>query len=129
MPPSPSDGRRATGNEGETIAARYLQGRGWEILARGWRPDFAPRLGEVDLLARDGSTLVVVEVRTRCSTSGFGTALESVDARKAAKLARLARAAARAFDVSEVRVDVVGIDRARGRATRLAHVPNAVEVR
>ncbi len=128
MPPSPSDGRRATGARGEEIAARYLSSRGWEILARSWRPEFAPRLGEVDLLARDGSTLVVVEVRAR-SSRGHGTSLESVDARKAARLARLARAAARAFDMDEVRVDVVGIDRGRGRATRLTYVPNAVEIR
>lgn len=121
--PSSSDGRRATGRSGEAAAERYLVQQGWEILAKGWRPPFAPRLGEVDILARDGSTLVVVEVRTRRGRA-FGTPLESIGPKKLRRLSRLARAAAVAYDTDDVRVDAIGIEEEGGRA-RLTHVRGA----
>jgi putative endonuclease len=53
--------RQVLGNRGEREAARWLQRRGFRILARGYR---TPR-GEVDLIARDGDTVVFIEVKTR----------------------------------------------------------------
>lgn len=52
---------RWLGARGEREAARFLRRQGMRILVRGYRT----RLGEVDLIARDGSTLVFVEVKTR----------------------------------------------------------------
>ena len=52
---------RMLGNRGETAAARFLKKRGMRVLRRGFR---TPR-GEIDLIARDGDTLVFVEVKTR----------------------------------------------------------------
>ena len=52
---------RVLGNRGERTAARYLRERGFRILVRGYRT----RHGEIDLIARDGDTLVFVEVKTR----------------------------------------------------------------
>ncbi len=108
--------RRAGGERGEALAARYLQGLGWTVLAR------RVRVGrdEIDLLAVEPGipgTLVVVEVRAR--TSGrFGSPEESVDRRK---VARLYRAAAglrtsgslpdgRALPRLPWRVDLVAVD-------------------
>jgi len=57
---------RRTGRRGERIAARALRRRGYRILARNVR---TPR-GEIDLLALDGETLVVVEVKTTRAEEG-----------------------------------------------------------
>jgi putative endonuclease len=52
---------RLLGDRGEREAARYLRRQGLRVLTRGYR---TPR-GEIDLIARDGDTLVFVEVKTR----------------------------------------------------------------
>jgi putative endonuclease len=72
---------RLTGIEAEELAARFLAGRGLRIIERNYRC----RLGELDLIARDGATLVFVEVRMR-SSSRFGGAVASITAVKQRKL-------------------------------------------
>jgi putative endonuclease len=85
-----SAGVRATarrrGEEAEELAARFLAGQGLVVVARNYRT----RLGEVDLVARDGATLVFVEVRLR-SWSAFGGAAGSVDGRKQRRIVAAAR--------------------------------------
>lgn len=49
------------GNRGENVAARFLRDAGYRIIERNFRT----RFGEVDIIARDGKTLVFVEVKTR----------------------------------------------------------------
>jgi putative endonuclease len=73
------------GARAEQIAAVYLQGRGLTILERNFRR----RLGEIDLVARDGAVLVIAEVRTR-SSQAFGGAAASVDGRKQRRIIRAA---------------------------------------
>ena len=104
--PAPVDARRALGRYGEELVARYLRDLGWRIIARNWRCEY----GEVDIVARDGSDLVVVEVKTRRGT-GFGEAVDAVGWDKAVRLRRLALAAARELvpDHCGLRVDVVGV--------------------
>jgi putative endonuclease len=84
----PGGGRKpgTYGLFGEELAAAYLGGRGYRILERNFRT----RSGEIDLIARDGDTLVFVEVKSRRSEA-FGGALSSVDRRKRNRLVRLAR--------------------------------------
>jgi len=53
--------RTRTGTVGERIAASHLESLGWTLLGRNYRT----RLGEVDIIARDGDELVFVEVRTK----------------------------------------------------------------
>ena len=74
------------GVDSEALAAAFLEDRGLCILARNYRC----RLGEIDLIARDGSTTVFVEVRRRAS-SAFGGAAESITRAKRAKLIKAAR--------------------------------------
>lgn len=74
------------GREAESVAASYLAGRGLSIVARNYRT----RLGEVDLVARDGATLVFVEVRAR-SGNAFGGAAGSVDRAKQRRVIAAAR--------------------------------------
>src|SRR5258708_2659903 len=73
------------GIDGESYAARYLVGAGFTILICNWR---CPA-GEIDIIARDGSTLVVVEVKTR-SSRAFGAPYEAVTWAKAEKIRSLA---------------------------------------
>ncbi len=73
------------GLNGESRAARYLQNRGMVLLKQRYRSPF----GEIDLVMRDGDTLVFVEVKAR-GTGGSGTGLLAVNRRKQAKLVKTA---------------------------------------
>ena len=70
-----------TGVCAEALAAEFLMRQGLAIVARNFRT----RFGEIDLIARDGRVLVFVEVRMRRSDA-FGGAVESITARKRARL-------------------------------------------
>lgn len=74
------------GTAAEEAAAAFLAARGLELLERNYRC----RFGEIDLVLREGRTLVFVEVRFRTSTV-FGGAAESITAAKRQKLLRTAR--------------------------------------
>ncbi len=73
------------GKDAEARAAQYLQAQGLHIVERNYRS----RYGEIDLIARDGTTLVFVEVRAR-SSNAFGGAAASITAAKQKKLTRTA---------------------------------------
>ena len=73
------------GKHAEARAARYLESAGLHIVERNYRS----RYGEIDLIARDGATLVFVEVRAR-SSNAFGGAAASITAAKRQKLTRTA---------------------------------------
>ena len=72
---------KSAGASAEALAADYLLRHGLTIVERNFRT----RFGEIDLIARDGRTLVFVEVRLRRSAR-FGGAVESITARKRARL-------------------------------------------
>lgn len=76
----------AAGAQAEQLAAQYLLKQGLQLLHSNYRC----RLGEIDLICRQGDTLVFVEVRLR-SNPAYGGAAASIDARKQAKLVRTAR--------------------------------------
>jgi putative endonuclease len=74
------------GRAAEALAAAHLERQGLEIVARNYRC----RMGEVDLIASDGGTLVFVEVRLRTHRA-FGGAAGSIDAAKQRRIAIAAR--------------------------------------
>jgi putative endonuclease len=118
-----TDARRSTGRRGEALAAEALRQRGWHIVTTNWRCG----VGEIDLVARDGESLVLVEVRTRHGRR-FGTPEESVDALKRERLAMLGE-----LYVQETgwagpwRIDVVAVELDRdGAPVRVTHYPDAV---
>ncbi|MFQ5789024.1 MAG: YraN family protein [Acidobacteriota bacterium] len=92
---------------GENLACRELKRRGYIIEARRVRTS----LGEIDVVARDGTALVFVEVKTRRSR-GHGSPAEAVTRRKQRKLSVLARAYLARKNLGEVpvRFDVVAVD-------------------
>jgi putative endonuclease len=80
------DGRNATGRAGEAAALEYLTRKGYQLIARNYRC----RLGEVDLIMRQGEKLAFIEVRSRRGES-FGTPQESVRPEKVARIQRIAQ--------------------------------------
>jgi putative endonuclease len=78
--------RRLLGLAGEHVAERELIRRGYEVVARNVRT----RMGEIDLICRDGRGFLFVEVKTRRAGS-FVSAVEAIDHRKAERLAVLAQ--------------------------------------
>ncbi|MBP2216389.1 YraN family protein [Arthrobacter sp. CAN_C5] len=94
------------GRRGEALAASYLEGTGLQLVDRNWR---CP-LGEIDLVAIEGSVLVVVEVKTRSSLN-FGHPLEGISSVKLRRLYLLGALWAEAHELrfSEIRVDAVAV--------------------
>ena len=92
---------------GEGLACRELERRGYLILERRARS----RHGEIDIVARDGGTLVFVEVKTR-RENRFGPARGAVSWRKQKKLVHLAQsyASRRSWMHMPIRFDIVGVD-------------------
>ena len=105
----------ALGRRGEDLAAAHLQALGMVVLERNYRS----RQGEIDIIARDGDTLVICEVKTR-STDHFGHPLSAVSHRKLHRMRRVALdwVAERRLRPVAIRFDVIGIlDESRGRPT------------
>jgi putative endonuclease len=98
--------KRAVGRLGECIASAFLALKGFEILKKNLR--YARR--EIDILARDGESLVAVEVKLRRG-SRYGKAAEAVDARKMARIRVALEGIAAAWNSPLMpRIDVVAID-------------------
>jgi putative endonuclease len=94
------------GAEAEEIAADFLAAKGMHIVARNFRT----RFGEIDLVARDGESLVFVEVRMR-KNNYFGGAADSVDVPKRCRVVAAARAyLALVHPEPPCRFDVVTLD-------------------
>ncbi|HSR30731.1 MAG TPA: YraN family protein [Anaerolineae bacterium] len=117
------DDRRGLGRRGEELAAQHLAAKGYEILARNWQC----AEGELDLVARDGFCLAMVEVRTRRGRS-MGSPEESITEAKQARLIALGEAYVQARDwPGDWRIDVVAVEMdPRGRLLRIDHYENAI---
>lgn len=101
------ENKRAVGSRYEAEAAAFLKSQGYTVLEQNYRD----RLGEIDIVAREGRYLVFVEVKYR-SAAEKGYALEAVDHRKQRRICRVAdyyRYARGLGDETSVRYDVVGI--------------------
>jgi putative endonuclease len=111
------------GISGEALAEDHLRSLGYEIIGR----DVRTPLGQLDLVALDGTTLVLVEVKTRAGR-GFGLPQEAVDARKIRKLQQLGLYYVKIRPHrGPVRFDVVGLTMASGRLARIDHIKNAID--
>ena len=121
--------RTMLGDWGEDAVGKYLERQGYQILDRKYRC----RWGEIDLVARDGESLVFIEVRTRRSKL-FGTPQESVTEAKAGRLVATCedylekRVDENSRGQTEWRIDLVSVHPARGRAPRIEHLRHAVEL-
>ena len=117
-----TDPRATLGLQGETLAGAALRRQGYAILATRYRT----RRGEIDIVARDGATLVFVEVKTRAS-GARGTAREAVTAKKRQRLIAMATDYLARYHVTNapVRFDVVAITTRPGEPPQIDILPGA----
>ncbi len=102
------------GTSGEELAEDHLRGLGYAIRGR----DVRTPIGQLDLVATDGPTLVFVEVKTRAGV-GFGLPEEAVAGHKSRKLRQLAQYYLKRHPhAGPLRFDVVGIIVEDGRVSR-----------
>ena len=116
--------RITLGQRGEDLACRELERRGYVIVARRFRV----RGGELDIVARDGATLVFVEVKARAGRQ-FGRAVEAVTPMKQLRMTRLAEEYLMRHHLHDCacRFDVVSIH-FDGDAPEIEIIQNAFDV-
>ena len=116
-----ADPQRSLGNLGEELACGELERRGYVILARSYRT----RVGEIDIVASDGPTIVFVEVKARANRQfgGPAAAVTMVKQRRIALMAADYLARRRLMDIP-CRFDVVAIEFDDGNP-RIEVYPNA----
>ena len=117
-----SDNSKIRGRWGEAHAARYLRERGYSIIGAGYRT----RFGEIDIIAREGKTVVFVEVKTRKSAK-WSPAGEAVDRHKRSRIISAAEQwLAENGPEQECRFDVIGIYAPTcGMLPEVEHIKNA----
>lgn len=100
------------GRKAENKAARYLKKRGYRILERNFRT----RSGEIDIIAREGESLVFIEVKARTSVR-YGSAKAAVTARKQRQVSKVALGYLKMTGQpdAKARFDVVAVTRREGR--------------
>lgn len=116
---------QSLGQRGEAAAASHLRRLGYTIVVRGDRS----RLGEIDLVALDGQTVVFVEVKTRQSQE-TGHPAEAVEAVKQRRITRAAVTFLKRHGLLDrpARFDVVAVTWPQGqRRPTIEHFPNAFE--
>ena len=107
------------GRRGEDLAERHLLARGYRLVERNWRC----RHGEIDLVVRDGDTLVFVEVKTR-TTTAFGHPFEAITRTKLARIRQLAGVwcAAHPAERGHIRIDAVAVLAPRNAEPSIEHL-------
>ena len=111
------------GKEGERLAARFLEEKGYSII----ETNFQKRIGEIDLVAFDPqrNETVFVEVKSRRNRA-FGTPEEAITPRKLEKMAGAAELwlQEKGINDSEWRLDLVAIECPRNQKTIIRHIEN-----
>ncbi len=111
---------KKTGDVGEKLAVKYLIGIGYKILDTNYNMF----CGEIDVLAKDKNTIVLVEVKT-VKGDKFGVAQDLVRYKKQQKLKLLGKALEQEYPKSTIRIDVIGVHMHKN-PPRIEHLINAV---
>lgn len=110
----------STGKKGETLAACFLEDAGYTILDRNWRY----KQYEIDIVAKDNNTLLIVEVKTR-ESNYFGNPESFVTKTKQKQLIKAASAYLELKNIDlEVRFDIVSVITGKGKL-QINHIPGA----
>jgi len=108
------------GKKGEDIAAEYLQSKGFQILDRNWHNGHE----EIDIVAKDGEMLVVVEVKTRFSDD-YGDPDLAITKGKQNSIVRTADAYIISHNLDvDTRFDVISII-LNGKERKIEHIEDA----
>jgi putative endonuclease len=121
--PASSAQDSALGERGENLAAKYLRNKGYKILER----NFKVSVGEIDIVARDGKTLVFVEVKTRAYDDP--TPEDQINSDKMHQVTKAAKIYLTRFGMSPppARIDVVAIVWPQGHEPIIRHHEHAFE--
>jgi putative endonuclease len=115
---------KTLGCDGEELAAKFLKKKGYSIVARNYKT----RIGEIDIIAKDGNMTVFIEVKTRANDS-FGYPFEAVNKGKRQKLKNLALLFLKTHPKeSTARFDVISILCKQNGETAIEHIKDAFEV-
>lgn len=116
------------GRKGEDVAEKYLRGKGLKIIERNFVNAKGRRVGEIDIIAKDGKILVFVEVKTRRRLTSFDLPPEiSVEKRKIACMQRIVRRylfERKHFQEVLYRFDVVSIFHDDSGVVSIKHIEN-----
>jgi putative endonuclease len=114
------------GGRGEKLAARFLRRQGFKVLYRNFRGRHG---GEIDLVCRDGDTLVFVEVKTR-TREDFGRPLEAVNRQKQRRVSLGGLSWLRLLGDPEIlfRFDVVEVTIPEGANPKIELIRNAFQL-
>lgn len=114
--------KKEQGKYGEDLAAKFLVGLDYEIIER----NFLIRGGEIDIVARDGETTVIVEVKLR-SGDDYGSAVESITNSKLRYLIRTCKIYAFEKNIRGLlRIDLIAID-FKNSKPEIEHIKNITE--
>ena len=115
---------KSTGDRGEDIACRFLQAKGYGIIATNWHC----RGGEIDVVARDGNTLVFAEVKTRRGLLA-GETLAAITPVKRRRMITAAYVyASQTGDLDPLwRIDAIAVLISPNGTARCIHVENALD--
>ncbi len=124
MTPREPGARKTLGARGEEIARDYLEKRKFRIV----EANFRCRCGEIDIIARDRSTLVFIEVKTR-RTGTYGPPQLSITPFKQRQISKAALAylAKHGLESADARFDVIGIVMSDGPPA-VEHIRNAFDL-
>lgn len=117
--------RQRLGKTGEATVAKYLKKKGYSILIKNYRC----KLGEIDIIAKDGLYLVFIEVKTRSGLS-YGSPAAAVNMRKQGQISRAAQcylAEQKLFD-SPARFDVISLLIDGTDLNQIEHINNAFDL-
>ncbi len=109
-----------TGKKGEKIACNYLIKNGYSILQK----NFKNNIGEIDIIAKYGSIIVFVEVKSRNNTT-YGYAYEAVTYNKRRKIIKTAKSYIRfnKIDNTQFRFDIIEVY--FNKKKKINHIENA----
>jgi putative endonuclease len=112
------------GQRGEVLAAEYLRSKGYVILTRNWKCS----QGELDIVAKIGSTLVFVEVKTRRAQNNEDAFASVVSLKRKRLLAAVHHyLQAHNLEESDWRVDVIGVALSRNATPLIEQVEDALD--
>ena len=115
--------KKAAGNCGEDVCARYYEKRGYTVIAR----NFHSRYGEIDVIAESDAQLIFIEVKTRAEGQ-WTLPCEAVDRRKMARLTRTAQMFLTQYDKDkQMQFDVFEVLTRDGRPVKCRRLENAFD--
>lgn len=112
---------RKIGQWGESVAAGYLEKRGYNLIARNLRTPY----GEIDILAEKDGQIIFVEVKTRTSSS-LGPPEISITPRKQEHMLAAAEYYAQENNLDHWQIDVIAVEGQPGKQPVFTHFENAI---